>query len=168
MEENQVSETTEETTEEVKTVDSVTSETSERPEWLPEKFNDPADLGKAYKALESKLGEKEDDVRNRLMEELNEQASEGVPASAGEYELPDFIDEEEALESDMLKNWADHCHANGYTHEEFQKGIEMYMNGMEEEPDMEAEAARLGDNSEARIEAASFANKFFPEEALQQ
>jgi len=97
MEENQVSETTEETTEEVKTVDSVTSETSERPEWLPEKFNDPADLGKAYKALESKLGEKEDDVRNRLMEELNEQASEGVPASAGEYELPDFIDEEEAL-----------------------------------------------------------------------
>ena len=99
MEENQVSENTEETTEEVKTVDSVTSETSERPEWLPEKFNDPADLGKAYKALESKLGEKEDDVRNRLMEELNEQASEGVPASAGEYELPDFLDEEEALES---------------------------------------------------------------------
>jgi len=167
MEENQVSENTEETTEEVKTVDSVTSETSERPEWLPEKFSDPADLGKAYKALESKLGEKEDDVRSRLMEELNEQASEGVPASAGEYELPDFIDEEEALESDMLKNWAEHCHSNGYTHEEFQKGIEMYMNGMGEEPDMDAEAARLGDNSEARIEAASlFANKFFPEETL--
>ena len=107
MEENQVSENTEETTEEVKTVDSITSETSERPEWLPEKFSDPADLGKAYKALESKLGEKEDDVRSRLMEELNEQASEGVPASSGEYELPDFINEEEALESDMLKNWAE-------------------------------------------------------------
>ena len=167
MEENQVSENTEETTEEVKTVDSVTSETTDRPEWLPEKFSDPADLGKAYKALESKLGEKEDDVRSRLMEELNEQASEGVPASSGEYELPDFIDEEEALESDMLKNWAEHCHSNGYTHEEFQKGIEMYMNGMGEEPDMDAEAARLGDNSDARIEAASlFANKFFPEEAL--
>ena len=167
MEENQVSENTEETTEEVKTVDSVTSETSERPEWLPEKFNDPSDLGKAYKALESKLGEKEDDVRNRLMEELNEQASEGVPASAGEYELPDFLDEEEALESDMLKDWAEHCHSNGYTHEEFQKGIEMYMNGMGDDNDIEAEAERLGDNSEARIEAASlFANKFFPEEAL--
>ena len=167
MEENQVSENTEETTEEVKTVDSVTSETSERPEWWPEKFNDPADLGKAYKALESKLGEKEDDVRNRLMEELNEQASEGVPASAGEYELPDFLDEEEALESDMLKDWAEHCHANGYTHDEFKKGIEMYMNGMGGDVDMDAEAERLGDNSEARIEAASlFANKFFPEEAL--
>ena len=163
MEENQTSEATE--TEAVEAP--VTEEVSDRPEWLPEKFNDPADLGKAYKALESKLGEKEDDVRNRLMDELNQQASEGVPASAGEYELPDFVDETEALESDMLKQWADHCHANGYTHEEFQKGIEMYMNGMGEEPDMEAEAARLGDNSEARIEAASlFANKFFPEEAL--
>lgn len=163
MEENQTSEATE--TEAVEAP--VTEEVSDRPEWLPEKFNDPADLGKAYKALESKLGEKEDDVRNRLMEELNQQASEGVPASSGEYELPDFVDETEALESDMLKQWADHCHSNGYTHEEFQKGIEMYMNGMGEEPDMEAEAARLGDNSEARIEAASlFANKFFPEEAL--
>ena len=162
MEENQVTETTE-----AEVTEAPAAETTDRPEWLPEKFSDPADLGKAYKALESKLGEKEDDVRTRLMDELNEQASEGVPPSAGEYELPDFIDEEEALESDMLKNWADHCHNNGYTHEEFQKGIEMYMNGMGEEPDMDAEAARLGDNSDARIEAASlFANKFFPEEAI--
>jgi len=162
MEENQVTETTE-----AEVTEAPAAETTDRPEWLPEKFSDPADLGKAYKALESKLGEKEDDVRTRLMDELNEQASEGVPPSAGEYELPDFIDEEEALESDMLKDWADHCHNNGYTHEEFQKGIEMYMNGMGEEPDMDAEAARLGDNSDARIEAASlFANKFFPEEAI--
>ena len=37
------------------------------------------------------------------MFEHNEQAYEGVPPSAGEYELADFIDEEEALESDTLK-----------------------------------------------------------------
>jgi len=97
-------------------VDATPEATPDRPEWLPEKFNDPADLGKAYKALESKLGEKEEDVRNRLMEELQTQASEGVPASAGEYELPDFIDSEEALQSDMLQKWAEHCHGNGYTH----------------------------------------------------
>ena len=120
MEENQVSEATEAEATEAP----ATEEVSERPEWLPEKFSDPADLGKAYKALESKLGEKEDDVRNRLMEELNEQASEGVPSSAGEYELPDIIDSEEAIESDLLKEWADHCHSNGYTHDEFKKGIE--------------------------------------------
>jgi len=138
-----------------------------RPEWLPEKFNSPEDLSKAYNALSSKLGEKEEDIRTRLMEELQQQASEGVPEEAGGYELPDFIDAEEAVGNEMLQEWADHCHKNGYTHEEFQKGIEMYMNGMGPEPDLEAEAQRLGDNAEARIEAASlFANKFFPEEAL--
>ena len=140
---------------------------SERPEWLPEKFSDPADLGKAYKSLESKLGEKEDDIRERLMGELSEQASEGVPSSVGEYELPDYLDEEEAIESETLKAWADHCFENGYTHEEFKRGIDMYMSALPEEADIEAEAGRLGDNSESRIEAASlFANQFFPEEAF--
>ena len=66
-----------------------------------------------------------------------------------------------------LQEWADHCHKNGYTHEEFQKGIEMYMNGMEPEVDLEEETKLLGDNAEARIEAASlFANKFFAEDVL--
>lgn len=154
--------------ESVETVETPEVETSDdRPEWLPEKFNTPEDLSKAYTALSSKLGEKEEDVRNRLMEELQQQATEGVPEKAGDYELPDFVDAEEAADNSMLQEWADHCHKNGYTHEEFQKGIEMYMNGMGPEPDLEAEAKLLGDNAEARIEAASlFANKFFPEEAL--
>jgi hypothetical protein len=159
---------------EVETVETVETEvvdnpdnSDNRPEWLPEKFNTPEDLSKAYNALSSKLGEKEEDVRNRLMEELQQQASEGVPEEAGGYELPEFVDPEEAVGNEMLQEWAEHCHKNGYTHEEFQKGIEMYMNGMGPEPDLEAETQRLGDNAEARIEAASlFANKFFPEEAL--
>ena len=36
----------------------------ERPEWLPEKFNDPAELAKSYTELESKLGAKRDDIIN--------------------------------------------------------------------------------------------------------
>ena len=81
--------------ESVETVETPQVETSDsRPEWLPEKFNTPEDLSKAYTALSSKLGEKEEDVRNRLMEELQEQASEGVPEKAGDYELPDFVDAE--------------------------------------------------------------------------
>ena len=44
------------------TVDEIT--TSDRPEWLPEKFNDPSELGKAYKELESKLGQKEEDIKS--------------------------------------------------------------------------------------------------------
>ena len=63
------------------TVEEVT--TSERPEWLPEKFNDPSELGKAYKELESKLGQKEEDIKAKLMEELD-QPKEGVPDSFGD------------------------------------------------------------------------------------
>ena len=167
--EEQVSEAAEESA--PQTVSDATSQTeeqaSDRPEWLPEKFSSPEDMAKSYQALSSKLGEKEEDIRNRLMEELQTQASEGVPEEAGGYELPDFIDEEAAMDNDLLQTWAEHCHSNGYTHEEFQKGIEMYMNGVGTGPDLEAEAAKLGDNSNERIEAVSlFAHKFFPEEAL--
>ena len=101
------------------------------------------------------------------MEQSSSQASEGVLDKAGDYELPDFIDETEAVDNELLQQWSEHCHQNGYTHDEFQKGIEMYMNGMGPQPDLEAEAGRLGDNSSARIEAANlFANQFFPEEAM--
>ena len=100
------------------------------------------------------------------MEELN-RPKEGVPASAGDYELPDFVDVEEAANNDLLKQWADHCHSNGYTNEEFQRGLELYASALPQEADLEAEAANLGDNADARIEAASlFASKFFPEDVL--
>ena len=160
--------------EEAVTEEAATEETSqqeeqisERPEWLPEKFNTPEDMAKSYTSLSTKLGEKEEEVRERLMSELSEQASEGVPASVGDYELPDYLNEEEAIESETLKSWADHCFENGYTHDEFKKGIDMYMSAFPNETDLEAESERLGDNSESRIEAAAlFANKFFPEETI--
>ena len=160
--------------EEAVTEEAATEETSQqeeqssgRPEWLPEKFNTPEDMAKSYTSLSTKLGEKEEEVRERLMNELSEQASEGVPASVGDYELPDYLNEEEAIESDTLKAWADHCFENGYTHDEFKKGIDMYMSAFPDDADLEAESERLGDNSESRIESASlFANKFFPEETI--
>jgi hypothetical protein len=133
---------------------------------LAGKYKSAEDLESAYKSLESKIGEKEDAIRDRLKEEMSA-PKEGVPATSGEYELPDFIDEAEALESDALKNWADHCLENGYNQEEFQKGIELYMESMPEQPNLEAEAKHLGENANARIEAASlFANKFFPKDAM--
>ena len=75
--ESQVSEATEATP-----VEATPDAAPERPEWLPEKFNKPEDLAQSYNALSAKLGEKEDDVRARLMEELQQQASEGVPEKA--------------------------------------------------------------------------------------
>lgn len=135
-------------------------------ELLAGKYKTAEDLESAYKSLESKIGEKEDAIRERLKEEMS-QPKEGVPLSAGEYELPDFVDESEAVGNEALKSWSEHCFENGYSNEEFQKGLELYMNSMPQEPDLEKEASNLGDNATARIESASlFANKFFPEEAM--
>lgn len=140
---------------------------SDRPEWLPEKYKSPEDLAKAYKELESKLGTKEDDLRNKLMEELQAEAFKDRPASAGEYQLPDFVIEEEAVNNELLQWWSEHAFENGYSQDEFAKGIEIYMKSMPQGPDLDAERARLGDSANQRIEAASmFAMKFFPQETL--
>lgn len=139
---------------------------SDRPDWLPEKYNSPEELSKAYKSLESKIGAKEDDLRSKIMEEISQEAYADRPNSAGEYVLPDSIDEEAAIDNDLMKWWSEHSFENGYGQEEFQKGIEMYASAVQgQQPDLEAESARLGDEASARVSAASaFASKFFPKE----
>lgn len=139
-----------------------------RPEWLPEKYNSGEDLAKAYKELESKLGTKEEDLRNRIMEEIQSEAFSDRPESAGDYQLPESIDDSAAVDNKLLSWWAEHSFENGYSQEEFEQGIAMYAEAMNGSmPDIEAEAKMLGDNADQRIEAASlFANKFFPEAAL--
>lgn len=141
---------------------------TDRPEWLPEKYKTPEDLAKAYKALESKIGAKDEDLRNAIMEELQQEAYAERPESAGDYQLPETVDPETAVDSELLNWWADHAFENGYSQDEFQKGIEMYMaSGMDQGPDLDAERGKLGDNSADRINAASlFATKFFPQDAL--
>lgn len=140
----------------------------ERPEWLPEKYSSGEDLAKAYKELESKLGTKEEDIRSKLLEEIQTEAFSDRPESAGDYQLPDIVDDELAVDNELLQWWSEHSFENGYGQEEFQKGIEMYAQAVNgSQPDLEAEASKLGDNANDRIQAASmFANKFFPEKAL--
>jgi hypothetical protein len=144
-----------------------TTDGSQRPEWLPEKYKSPEELAKAYKELESKLGTKEEDYRKKIVDELQAEAFKDRPASSGEYELPEFVNAEESLNSDLLKWWADHSFENGYSQEEFAKGIEIYKNSMPQGPDLDAERVKLGDGANQRIDAASmFAMKFFPKETL--
>lgn len=141
---------------------------TDRPEWLPEKYSSPEELAKAYKALESKLGTKEEDLRKSILDELQQEAYGDRPESAGDYQLPESVDPESAVDSELMRWWSEHAFENGYSQEEFQQGIEMYLQAVEGQmPDLEAEAARLGDNASARVEAASmFASKFFPSEVM--
>ena len=141
----------------------------QRPEWLPEKYKTPEDLAKAYKQLESKLGSKDEDLRKSIIEELQAEAFQDRPASAGDYQLPDIVDPSTSVDSELLKWWSEHSYENGYSQDEFAKGIEMYMSAMGQQsgPDLEAEAKKLGENANQRISAASaFARKMFGEDQM--
>lgn len=140
----------------------------ERPEWLPEKYKTGEDLAKAYKELESKLGSKDEEIRQSIIEEIQAEAFSDRPETAGDYVLPDIIDQESGLDNELLRWWSEHSFENGFSQQEFEQGIEMYAQAMNADmPDLEAEEAKLGDNANARIEAASlFAHNMFSEEQL--
>lgn len=140
----------------------------ERPEWLPEKYKTGEDLAKAYKELESKLGRSEEELRASFIEELNKEAYADRPETAGDYQLPEFMDDD-AVDNDLLKWWADHSFENGFSQDEFSAGLEKVFEAVQANvPDMEAEYEKLGDTAEARIEAAAlFAQNFFPEKHME-
>lgn len=149
--------------------EAVQTETAvERPEWLPEKFKSAEDLASAYSSLEGKLGQKEDDFKESFMKQMEEEAYANRPASEGDYQLPDSIDQEGAVDNELLSWWAKHSFENGFSQDEFAEGINMYASALNaNQPDYEAELSKLGDNANARTEAVSlFATKFFPEDQL--
>lgn len=135
---------------------------------LPEKFKSLDDLVESYSNLESKIGAKEETFRDQFMKEMEEQAYANRPAEVGDYVLPDSIDDELATDNALLQWWANTAFENGYSQEEFAEGVEMYVNAVSADiPDYDAEVEKLGDNANARTEAASlFANQFFPEDML--
>ena len=146
----------------------VTQTQTDRPDWLPEKFNSPEDLGKAYNELSSKLGTKEEDLKASWQEEMQREAYADRPATKGDYLLPESIDPETAVDSPLLDWWSEHSFESGLGQEEFQKGIQLIAEAINgQQPDIEAETKLLGDSATDRIEAVSlFANQFFPEESL--
>jgi hypothetical protein len=99
---------------------------------------------------------------------LQADAYKDRPATAGDYQLPESVDGELAVDNKLLKWWSDHAFENGYSQEEFEQGIAMYAEAvMGNQPNLEAESKKLGENANDRISAASmFASKFFPKEAM--
>ena len=137
-----------------------TEETSGRPEWLPEKFKTPEDLVTSYSSLESKLGKGQEELRTTILEEIQQEAFANRPESAGQYTIPEGADE--LADDPNVEWWANFAWENGFSQEEFNEGLARMM---PEQPDMEAEISKLGDNANARIEAAAlWAQKNVPQE----
>ena len=109
------------------------TKTEERPEWLPEKYKSGEDLAKAYKELESKLGTKDEDIRAEVLKEIEAESFKDRPDSAGDYQLPDYIDEKSAIDSEVLEWWANHAFTYGFSQAEFEEGLEKVVKAVEGE-----------------------------------
>ena len=137
-----------------------------RPEGLPEKFNTWEDMAKSYSEIESWKGKKEEDIKAGLLQELETEAYSNRPATSGDYQIPEILDEGEAATNPLLKWWADYSWEIGLTQDEFNEGITKWAEFTgSDQPDLEAVKKTLGDNANARVEAVQlFMNKFFPED----
>ena len=144
----------------------------ERPEWLPEKFTKAEDLAKSYTELETMVGKKEEEYRDKFQKELEEEAFKDRPESKGEYviseEAQKLLDMGAVTDNKLLKWWSQTSFENGYNQEEFNSGIMMYLEQISETlPNPEEEMQKLGDNANVRVEAASlFANQYFPKNLI--
>lgn len=141
--------------------EAVTTEVADsRPEWLPEKFNTPEDLVNSYASLESKLGKGQEELRESIMNEIESEAFANRPEKAGDYTLPEGMDE---LATDPnVEWWSNFAWENGFSQDEFNEGLSRMM---PEQPNLDAEIEKLGDNANARIEAvALWSQKNLPEE----
>tara|TARA_R110000764_G_scaffold92792_4_gene176266 strand:+ start:2999 stop:3697 length:699 start_codon:yes stop_codon:yes gene_type:complete len=139
----------------------------ERPEWLPEKFNTAEDMATSYSNLESKIGAKDEELRESITQEMQDNFYANRPETSGHYELPESIDEELANDNELLKWWANESWENGYNQEQFSKGINMYTDALQaNQPNLEKELGALGDNAQARVDAVSlWSQANFPEES---
>ena len=163
MSEEQQTETTEQTTNE--TIEVPQEYADERPNWLPEKFKTPEDMANSYSNLEAKIGQKEEDIRSAVMKEMEETAFSERPATSDDYILPESIDLDQAADNKLLNWWAEHSFENGFSQEEFQKGIEAFKDSMDDGYNAETEMEQLGDNAQERVEAVGlFVEKTFNED----
>ena len=96
-----------------------------RPSWLNEKFK-VGKIGKNHMMNFQLKGKKEEDLRNTLLQELETEAYANRPASAGDYQIPEILDEAEAATNPLLKWWADYSWNNGLSQEEFDEGIQKW------------------------------------------
>jgi len=137
----------------------------EIPEYIPTKFWDVdrneikvEELGASYKALESKLGMRTDELSKQIREDLEGERRSGVPESY-EIRLPEGIPEDVQIdvnpEQPLMQEWQQICKDNGLSQDIFDKGVSAFVNNeISGLPNMQEEMAKLGDSAKSRVEAA--------------
>jgi len=130
---------------------------SERPDWLPEKFERPEELAVSYGELERKFYSRKEELRNQIVQELNEEAVSQAPISPGDYEL--HIQAPEGLEykideNDPMLGWfREKAHNYGLSQNEFNEIMNEYASmDATRGPDWTVESEALGEYAEQRLE----------------
>lgn len=150
-----------------------TLDASDRPEWLPEKFGSPEDMAKSYGELEKLIGGKKEDFKDIILTELAEESRAEAPETAEAYELPSLVEgisEEMVNENPLTEWWRGRCHEIGATNEEFQDGINQYIDKLmlPNQPNLEGEVEKLGENAQERLDhVTNFAQTFFSPEQFE-
>ena len=151
----------------------VTQETeqteSSKPDYVQDKFWNKdlneiniEELSSSYNSLEKKLGARTEDLSKQIREDISNEVKASTPE---EYkialpELPENINLEVNEEMPLLQWWGETAKAKGLSQEEYNKGIEAFVNNeISSLPNQDNERELLGENATQRIEAADLWSK---------
>jgi|TARA_R100001463_G_scaffold30894_4_gene70108 hypothetical protein len=129
---------------------------TDRPDWLPEKFKSPEELAKSYSELERGFYQRKDDMREQVIDEINQEAMKDAPASPADYDVnfaaPEGL-EYTVDEDDPLLGWfKGKAHEYGLSQDEFDGLINEYAQAdIQRGPDWSVEAEALGEYAEDRL-----------------
>lgn len=160
---------------------SAPAEIASRPDFVPEKFWNAKsgevrmeDAFKSYSEIEKKGRERSDTMRKSIIDEMSSEQSANVPHDGYEARIPESMQEYFGEDSEfqfnendpLLNFWADFASEAGLDQEGFDKGVEAYLQAnMSNQPDMETEFGRLGENGKERAgHVGSWAKQNFSEE----
>jgi len=141
-----------------------TNTETEIPSYVPEKFWNSdlneinvEELGASYKALEKKLGQRTEELAGTIREEVLADISGNAPEQYEMQmpELPDGVQIDVDAEQPLLKWWEETARSKGLSNEDFNKGIEAFVqNEIAGLPDRDTQINLLGENAVQRIESA--------------
>tara|TARA_B100001115_G_scaffold184448_1_gene186972 strand:+ start:2468 stop:3271 length:804 start_codon:yes stop_codon:yes gene_type:complete len=158
------------------TQEATTTEPAPRPEYIPEKFwnTDKGEVnmeefGKSYTNLEKYVGGKKEELRDQIVDELQQEAIAERPEKVEGYELPKLpegVTEEIVNANPMTEWWKNFCFENAYDQEVFEEGVNKYVDMyVGNQVDVDAEKEKLGENADARLDAVNnWASTFFTPE----
>jgi len=145
------------------------TEESSKPDFVQDKFWNKdtneiniEELSSSYNSLEKKLGSRTEDLSKQIREDMANEVKAKVPENyeISMPEIPENVQMDIDPEMPLLQWWQKTAKESGLSQEQFNTGIEAFVNNeIGSLPDLDNEKQLLGENANARIEAADLWSK---------